>query len=587
MAGVKISELLLLTDPDLADEIIVNDVDILTTKRATLQSIRDLANQNIDDTPTGSEVTGDLNVTGDISGENIEARNSLTVGGETITDFSDLSQYINAINSQCAETFNSKISLTSLNAGEQNLYVVMRDTAFGCDSSFTNTGLQYNLYNGGVLKANYFEGDGRYLDNVDSARHSQVSDLATLALAALVADSANHSLWSDWSREQQVASAQVESPVENTPDYFVLFSPLQNGIDSVNTNAAFTYNPGSGTLTSAAFVGDGSGLTNVNATSFTADTLLPTQAEVSENFNLLMFPNNSIDVNGNATDYDSANVDGDGLLYNPQTNSLFSGLNYDPLGNYTSTLYLYGTASIAEKTLAKELIQGTGTHYAMFRKRGWQTAEFRPDSDEISLTPDVTFTPDGVYGGTLSSNMFSGSGYLLTDVRADSAIAARSMLAGSVSASPAQPEVYYLSLTAGTGGFQGHFGDASGLIYNNPDKTLQSPGGFAHKFILTANGTNHYSFTDPENVWFPSAEDDPTLYLRRGETYYFDNQTTASPLRIQSSSGLGGTAYNTGVTNNGAAAPSVLTFRVPMSAPATLFYQSTADANMSGTINIV
>ena len=54
MADVKISQLTTIT-PDLLDEIIVNDVvgESKTTHRATLQDVRNLANQNIDDMSAG------------------------------------------------------------------------------------------------------------------------------------------------------------------------------------------------------------------------------------------------------------------------------------------------------------------------------------------------------------------------------------------------------------------------------------------------------------------------------------------------------------------------------------------------------
>ena len=68
MANVRISELLLLSPPDLTDEIIVNDVDVLVTKRSTLQDLRDLANENIDDIAGGSGITGNLVVSGLING---------------------------------------------------------------------------------------------------------------------------------------------------------------------------------------------------------------------------------------------------------------------------------------------------------------------------------------------------------------------------------------------------------------------------------------------------------------------------------------------------------------------------------------
>ena len=106
-----------------------------------------------------------------------------------------------------------------------------------------------------------------------------------------------------------------------------------------------------------------------------------------------------------------------------------------------------------------------------------------------------------------------------------------------------------------------------------------------HKFFLTASGTSDYIFNDTGSNWFPSAENDPVLYLRRGETYVFQNNSGGShPFEIRLSNG--GAAYNTGVTNNSAAV-GLITFTVPMSAPTTLYYQCTNHASMGNTINIV
>jgi len=109
----------------------------------------------------------------------------------------------------------------------------------------------------------------------------------------------------------------------------------------------------------------------------------------------------------------------------------------------------------------------------------------------------------------------------------------------------------------------------------------------AHTFVLGADGINHYTFSDAGNIWFPTTENDPTLYLRRGEQYIFTNNSGGlHPFRIQSTTGTSGTPYNTGVTNNGASSGNII-FKVPMSAPATLYYQCTSHTNMNGTINIV
>tara|TARA_B100000902_G_scaffold399964_1_gene474060 strand:- start:3198 stop:6710 length:3513 start_codon:yes stop_codon:yes gene_type:complete len=104
-------------------------------------------------------------------------------------------------------------------------------------------------------------------------------------------------------------------------------------------------------------------------------------------------------------------------------------------------------------------------------------------------------------------------------------------------------------------------------------------------FNIGADGTNHYTFSDSANHWFPTTENDPTLYLRRGETYAFNNTSGAHPFQIQSEAGAGGAAYNTGVTNNNTVG--VVTFKVSMSAPSTLYYQCSSHANMGGTMHII
>lgn len=99
----------------------------------------------------------------------------------------------------------------------------------------------------------------------------------------------------------------------------------------------------------------------------------------------------------------------------------------------------------------------------------------------------------------------------------------------------------------------------------------------------STSGSTNYTFTDTDNKWFPVAENDPVLYLRRGETYIFNNIPSQHPLEIRVSNG--GAAYSTGVVNNGGAG--AVTFTVPMSAPSTLYYQCTVHSSMGNTINIV
>ncbi len=165
-----------------------------------------------------------------------------------------------------------------------------------------------------------------------------------------------------------------------------------------------------------------------------------------------------------------------------------------------------------------------------------------------------------------------------------------SVLSATASAITVQEEGTSLATAATTLNFVGTNVTAAGT---GATKTITITGGSSASpeitWTLGANGSTDYTFT---GSGFPSATNDPTLYLIRGQTYKFDNQTGGHPFRIQSTVAAsgGGTAYNTGVTNNdatGGTATNVLTFVVPMDAPDTLYYQCTAHPAMTGTINVI
>ena len=98
-------------------------------------------------------------------------------------------------------------------------------------------------------------------------------------------------------------------------------------------------------------------------------------------------------------------------------------------------------------------------------------------------------------------------------------------------------------------------------------------------FNVVNNGTSAYVFTGDG---FPVASDDnPLLKLTKGLTYKFNINASGHPFQIRTSDG--GSAYNDGVTNNGADSGSVI-FTVPMNAPDTLYYQCTVHSGMGASI---
>ncbi len=100
-------------------------------------------------------------------------------------------------------------------------------------------------------------------------------------------------------------------------------------------------------------------------------------------------------------------------------------------------------------------------------------------------------------------------------------------------------------------------------------------------YEVTANGTTAYRF---EGNGVVSTADDPDLYLMRGQKYRFINNSGGShPFQIRVSNG--GSAYSTGVTNNGAASGNI-DFAPTFDSPSSLVYQCTSHSGMVGNIYI-
>ena len=101
-------------------------------------------------------------------------------------------------------------------------------------------------------------------------------------------------------------------------------------------------------------------------------------------------------------------------------------------------------------------------------------------------------------------------------------------------------------------------------------------------WTLGASGSSDYTLTGPG---LTGAENDPTIYLVRGQTYRFTNNSGGShPFQIRYNSN--GTAYSDGVTNNGASSGNI-DFNVQYDAPDVLYYQCTNHSGMLGKIIIL
>ena len=134
------------------------------------------------------------------------------------------------------------------------------------------------------------------------------------------------------------------------------------------------------------------------------------------------------------------------------------------------------------------------------------------------------------------------------------------------------------------GGFQTQVGNApagASIIKGHNNSTIFKPSPTT-LYRFTAPDMNNYNVKGPG---LPVAgTNNVTLIVYRGFTYDLDNQSGAShPLRLQSTTGLSGTEYTTGVSGDKEA---LQTWTVPFDAPATLYYQCTAHTNMTGSIDV-
>ena len=95
------------------------------------------------------------------------------------------------------------------------------------------------------------------------------------------------------------------------------------------------------------------------------------------------------------------------------------------------------------------------------------------------------------------------------------------------------------------------------------------------------NGSSAYRFTGPGQS---GDENNPNIYLVRGQRYIFKVNASGHPFQLRVANG--GAAYSDGVTNNGAQSGNVV-INVQHDAPAQLYYQCTSHGGMVGNIYIV
>jgi len=294
--------------------------------------------------------------------------------------------------------------------------------------------------------------------------------------------------------------------------------------------------------------------------------------------------NANIDVSGSSTLHNGLVVNGGIVDINHQivglqTNNVIP-FYYDNIADFPSASTYHGAVAHAHNT---------GLLY--FAHAGWKEIVSKDANGVVgkiivgtAVTIDQNNIDAGSFVGIITAKEFHGDGSNLTGITGITTtdIRTNTLVVGEYSSGVS---TFSSRVQVGTGITldQGNInlGEVTGIV------TASSfVGGGDGKFVTAewtvgANGSSHYTLTGPGGL---SNADDPTIYLARGQTYQFVNNSGGShPFEIRQSAG--GSAYNTGVTNNGASA-GIIKFEVPFAAPNTLVYQCQNHSSMVGNIVI-
>ena len=530
-------------------------------------------------TNTGAEISGDLTAT------------SLSVG--TALDI----------------TSNNSSSTIQANNSSSPFYIQALNNNFISILAGTGSQGRVTLYNQG---------------KVEIAHAGSVKFKTTSTGAEITGNLTATSFSGDVTGTATIATNVTVADESSDTSCFLLYSTEATGNIAPKTGSNLTFNSSSGTLSAATFVGDGSGLTGITASGSgvivrDGGSLVGTAGTIDFGTNVSVSPISAGVVTVTAAAGTIAGINTSGTT--ELNNLIVSGIatfsnNIDANGNLNLAGDFQLSGGISAAGSSDNLNWGSGNFYfnSGSPELGWSNSgevvvnvgssgyghsfsiQGRNARDNMAVFTTgggadlyynnvkkfETTSTGAVVTGILTATTFSGSGDSLTTLNASELDSGTIPDARFPATLPAASGANLTNLPAAN--ITGTLPAISGAnLTNLPAAGISTA--FSNVQVtwnVTSNGASAYRFTGPGN---DASDDNPDLYLIRGQRYRFTNNSGGShPFQIRSSPG--GSAYSTGVTNNGGASGNI-DFNVQHDAPERLYYQCTSHSGMVGNIIIL
>ena len=492
----------------------------------------------------------------------------------------------------------TNVTVTANNSTDETVYPVFVDGATGTQGAETDTGLNYNPSTGN-LSATKFTGDGSGLTSIPSAQLSgALPALDGSALTNIAGSGSGIIIRHDGNVVGTASSINFSTNLDvsaiSAGIVTVTASGGGSGISTANVVTDTLNVSGVSTLTGNVRIGDNASVSTSNA----GDDLVVGNLTGGHGITIV-----SGQANGNLNFADSGSGNAGAIMYNHSENAMrfrvgggeklrITGAGHVGIGTEDPT-----DAVTSDNT--KKLSVGIVSAY-QFYGNGLSVAGVATATSFVGSGASLTsLNADNLGSGTIPNGRFpttlpAVSGANLTNLPAGN-------LTGTVDiARIADSAVTFAKMQdVGTGVLIGRNDSGGGVMETltaaevrtliNVEDGATAGGGIStassnvqvtFEILSTSSNSNGYRFSGPGN---DGNDANPDLYLVRGQRYRFIQNAGSHPFEIQSTAG--GSAYSTGVTNNGGNSGNI-DFNVQHDAPTRLYYQCTSHGGMIGNIYI-